>query len=70
MREKVELFFNGIKTVDTKLIACRSIGSHNYVSDFNGSCSRFSDQVAWLHDGAHMEAQRYKRLISEFSRGG
>ena len=50
------------------MIFCKTIISHNYASDFTGACSHFSSQVARLHGGAHLEAQRYKLQIPEVSR--
>ena len=68
-RKKVEVLLNGIKTVDTKLIACKAIISQNYASDFTGACSHLPAQVARFHEGAHMDIKRYKRRIPKVSCG-
>ena len=67
-RKNVEVLPNGIKTAETELIACKTIIRYNCASDFTGTCSHFSAQFVRLHGGAQMEAQRYKRRISEVSR--
>ena len=65
-RKNVEVFINGIKTEDTKLIACKAIISQNYASNFTGMCSHLLAQVALLHGGAQLESQRYKQRILVF----
>ena len=37
-RQKVEVLLGGIKTANTKLIACNSIISNNYANYFTGVC--------------------------------
>ena len=58
VRQNIEVLIHGIKTADTKFIACKAIISQNYASDFIGACYIFSDQVLWLHVSSQMEAQR------------
>ena len=69
-RQKIEVLLKGSKMADTELIACKDIISHNCARDFTGVCYNFSAQVARLHGGANMEAQRYKLQISKVSRIG
>ena len=69
-KQKVEVFLDGIKTANTKLIDCKAIISYNCASNFTGACSHFSDQAARFHVDAHLEAQRYKLFISQVSRIG
>ena len=57
--QKVEVFLNGIKMVDRKLIACRAIISQNYTIYFTGACSHLLAHVTQLHGGAKVDAQRY-----------
>ena len=69
-KQKVDILLCGIEMVDTELIACTTIISQNYAIYFTGACYRFLSQVARFHGGSHMEAQKYKRRISQVSRGG
>ena len=62
-RQRVELLLNGVKTENTELIACTSIISKNYASDFTGASSHLLAQVAQLHGEIQLEAQRYKQRI-------
>ena len=68
--QKIERLLKGIKTPDTKLLACKAVILQSYRADFPGACAYFSTEVARLHGGAQLEIRKNrKRRVSEMSSG-